>query len=87
MSNQNPKKTTLLTDETFNHLRLAQRRIQETTEFSPSLRLLINDVINEKSVNQSVERLIIKIQSSPLFSTEYDNHDEINDKPTNRKEK
>lgn len=63
----NDKKTTLLTDETFNILRSAQRRIQEETDFSPSLRLLINDVINDESVNQTTNRLIDKIKSSALF--------------------
>ena len=52
------KKSTLLTDDNFNILRSAQRRIQEETDFSPSLRLLINDVINDESVNQSTNRLI-----------------------------
>ena len=61
------KKSTLLTDETFNMIRSAQRRIQEETEFSPSLRLLLNDVINNESVNQSIERLIKKIKNSPFF--------------------
>lgn len=63
----NDKKTTLLTDETFSILRSAQRRIQEETDFSPSLRLLINDVINNESVNQATDKLIDKIKNSALF--------------------
>lgn len=75
MTDTTEKKTTLLTDETFNQLRLAQRRIQEVTEFSPSLRLLINDVINEDTINQSVTRLIDKIKESPLFPVSNDTQD------------
>lgn len=61
------KKTTLLTDETFNMLRAAQRQIQEETEFSPSLRILINDVINIENVTESKKRLIESIKKSPFF--------------------
>ena len=57
------KKSTLLTDETFNKLRLAQRQIQDKTDFSPSFRYLINHVINDNSIEQSINRLI-SVQSS-----------------------
>ncbi len=61
------KKAPLLTDETFNNLRLAQRHIQEATDFSPSLRLLINDVIDRESIDKAAERLINKIKESVFF--------------------
>ena len=65
-SEASTKKTTLLKDETFEQLRQAQRRVQEKTEFSPSLRLLINDVINESNLEQSVQRIIGSIQNSGI---------------------
>lgn len=59
-----PKKSTFLTDDSFELLKEAQKRIQDTTGFSPSLKILINDVVNNDSVNQSIDRLTNKLISA-----------------------
>ena len=62
------KKTTLLTDDNFSKLRDAQRTIQEKTDLSPSLRLFINDVINDTSVELSINRFIEKIEQMKIVN-------------------
>ncbi len=57
------KKTTFLNDETFALLKEAQQRLQDDTGFSPSLKVLINDVVNPEAVNQSITRLVTKLTS------------------------
>jgi hypothetical protein len=51
----------LLSDENFDRLRKAQTQIQKITEFSPSLRMIINDLITEDAINESSRRIIEKI--------------------------
>ncbi len=57
------KKTTFLNDETFALLKEAQQRLQDDTGFSPSLKVLINDVVTPEAVNQSIKRLVTKLTS------------------------
>lgn len=47
-----------LTDESFDLLRKAQQRIREVTELSPSLRKMINELVNPDTVNKLTERMI-----------------------------
>ena len=77
------KKSTLLTDETFNKLRLAQRQIQDKTDFSPSFRYLINHVINDNSIEQSINRLINEISNSGLFELSTKRSNESDEGMTN----
>ena len=48
----------LLTDASFGLLREAQQKISDVTEVMPSLRKLINELINEKSVDDVTTRYI-----------------------------
>ncbi len=57
------KKSTFLTDETFELLKSAQKRLQEETGFSPTLKVLINDTVNDESVNKTIERFQQKLAS------------------------
>jgi len=57
------KKTTFLTDETFESLKNAQKRLQDTTGFSPTLRILINDTVNNESIEKTIERFQRKLES------------------------
>ena len=68
MNSTTEKKTTFLTDETYGKLREAQRTIQEKTDLSPSLRLLINDVINDTSIELSINRFINKIEQMEIIN-------------------
>ena len=56
------KKTTFLTDETFELLKNAQKQIQETTGFSPTMKLLINDTVNNESVTNTIKRFEQKLK-------------------------
>ena len=47
-----------LTDESFDLLCKAQQRIREITELSPSLRKMINELVNPDTVNKLIERMI-----------------------------
>ncbi len=47
------KKSTFLTDEAFELLKNAQKRLQIDTGFSPTLKILINDTVNDESVNNT----------------------------------
>ena len=55
------KKSTFLTDETFALLKSAQKRLQDTTGFSPTLKVLINNTVNDESVNKTIERFQEKL--------------------------
>ncbi|MCW5590302.1 MAG: hypothetical protein KIT27_11655 [Legionellales bacterium] len=57
------KKSTFLTDESFDLLRDAQKQLQDKTGFSPTLKILINDVVNSESVNRAIERFQQKLTS------------------------
>ena len=57
------KKSTFLTDETFELLKSAQKRLQDATGFSPTLKVLINDTVNSESVNKTIERFQQKLES------------------------
>lgn len=57
------KKSTFLTDETFELLKNAQKRLQDETGFSPTLKVLINDTVNDESVNKTIERFQQKLAS------------------------
>lgn len=57
------KKTTFLSNNTFNLLKNAQKQLQELTGFSPSLKILINDAVNSDSINSSIQRLELKLTS------------------------
>lgn len=57
------KKLTFLTNETFELLKNAQKRLQDETGFSPTLRVLINDTVNSESVNKTIERFQQKLAS------------------------
>lgn len=57
------KKSTFLTDETFELLKRAQKRLQDETGFSPTLKVLINDTVNDESVNKTIERFQQKLAS------------------------
>lgn len=57
------KKTTFLSNHTFNLLKDAQKQLQELTGFSPSLKILINDAVNSDSINSSIQRLELKLTS------------------------
>lgn len=57
------KKSTFLTDETFELLKNAQKRLQDATGFSPTLKVLINDTVNDESVNKTIERFQEKLAS------------------------
>lgn len=48
----------LLTDENFNLLCMAKKRIYERTGFSPSLKKLINAIINPESIDNTVTFII-----------------------------
>ena len=58
-----PKKSTFLTDNTFELLKNAQKQLQECTGFSPTLKVLINDTVNHESVNKTIERFQQKLAS------------------------
>ena len=47
-----------LTDESFDLLRKAQQRISEVTELTPSLRKMINELVNPETVEKLIERMI-----------------------------
>ena len=47
-----------LTDASFDLLCKAQQRIREVTELSPSLRKMINELVNPDTVNKLIERMI-----------------------------
>jgi hypothetical protein len=55
------KKSTFLTDETFELLKSAQKRLQDATGFSPTLKVLINDTVDSESVNKTIERFQQKL--------------------------
>lgn len=55
------KKSTFLTNDTFELLKSAQKRLQEATGFSPTLKVLINDTVNSESVNKTIERFQQKL--------------------------
>jgi len=57
------KKSTFLTNETFELLKTAQKRLQELTGFSPTLKVLINDTVNNESVNKTIERFQQKLKA------------------------
>ena len=57
------KKSTFLTDESFDLLRDAQKQLQDKTGFSPTLKILINDVVNSESVDRAIERFQQKLTS------------------------
>jgi len=47
-----------LTEESFELLRSAQKRINEVTELTPSLRKMINELVSKETVDKLVERFI-----------------------------
>ena len=51
-----------LTDESFDLLRKAQQRIREVTELTPSLRKMINELVNSETVEKLVLRLIEELK-------------------------
>jgi len=55
------KKSTFLTDDSYELLKNAQKRIQDLTGFSPTLKILINDTVNNDSVNKTTERFKEKL--------------------------
>jgi len=58
-----PKKSTFLTNDTFELLKNAQKQLQEATGFSPTLKVLINDTVTSESVNKTIERFQLKLES------------------------
>lgn len=48
----------LLTTESFEYLRKAQERIRELTEFTPSIRKLINRLINSRTIDELTQDFI-----------------------------
>jgi hypothetical protein len=52
----------LLSDESFELLRSAQREIREATELMPSLRKMINKIVNPEAVRQLTQRFIEELK-------------------------
>lgn len=57
------KKESFLTEDTFELLKNAQRQLQDETGFSPTLRVLINDTVNDESVAHTIERFKQKLST------------------------
>lgn len=55
------KKKNLLSDENFDLLRQCQMKIQDITDFSPSIRMIINNLINEESIQKVTDNIINKM--------------------------
>lgn len=52
----------LLSNESFELLRLSQSRIREATDMMPSLRKMINELVNQEAVELLTQRFIEKLK-------------------------
>ncbi len=56
--NSTDNKKRILTEETFNILRLAQSKIRDETDIFPTFRKMISELVNQETVDKLVERYI-----------------------------
>jgi len=62
MEKTKPYTERMLSDEKFKLVAEAQKKINRATGFSPSLKRLVNEILDQGAVDRATERLIEKLQ-------------------------